>query len=208
MTSQIIYANAPHDEAQSHKVFLEAHFKAQNTPFLAELFCEDELKIEHAHEIKRRCVLKFLGQKAFLIAAPGLNIFAQNALLKILEEPPENTFFILITKHPSALLPTIRSRLPYTNKRTKTLPPPFGLDLRTCDLCALYQYLQNADKQYNQEDVKVQIAALLEATKQAGIRLSPATLAQFDNALYANALYLRPSYNLLPLLLSVLQERG
>ncbi|CRF47595.1 DNA polymerase III delta prime subunit (holB) [Helicobacter heilmannii] len=208
MTSRIIYANAPHDEAQGHKESLETHFKAQNTSFLAELFCEDELKIEHTHEIKRRCVLKFAGQKAFLIAAPSLNIFAQNALLKILEEPPENTFFILITKHPSALLSTIRSRLPHTNKRTKTSLPPFGLNLKTYDLCTLYQYLQNADKQFNQEETKIQIAALLEATKQAGIHLSPATLAQFDNALCANALYLRPSYNLLPLLLSILQERG
>ncbi|BCZ19255.1 DNA polymerase III subunit delta' HolB [Helicobacter sp. NHP19-012] len=208
MTSQIIYTNTPHDEVQSYRAFLEADFKAQNTPFLAEVICEDELKIEHAHEIKRRCVLKFAGQKAFLIATPSLNIFAQNALLKILEEPPKNTFFILITKHPSALLPTIRSRLPHTNKHTKTPLPPFGLDLKTCDLCTLYRYLQNADKQFNQEEVKVQIAALLEAVKQVGIRLNPTQLAQFDNALYANALYLRPSYNLLPLLLSVLQARG
>ncbi|BDQ28458.1 DNA polymerase III subunit delta' [Helicobacter ailurogastricus] len=208
MTSQIIYANTPKEHAQNHKEFLEVHFKAQNTPFLAELVCEDELKIEHAHEIKRRCVLKFSGQKAFIIAASNFNLFAQNALLKILEEPPKNTFFILITKHPSALLLTIRSRLPHTNKRTKTPLPPFGLDLRTCDLRALYQFLQNADKQFNQEEVKTQIAALLEATKQAGIHLSPATLTQFDNAIHANALYLRPSYNLLPLLLSVLQARG
>ncbi|BCZ17393.1 DNA polymerase III subunit delta' HolB [Helicobacter sp. NHP19-003] len=208
MTSQIVYTNSPHDEAQSYKAQLEAHFKAQNTPFLLELVCQDELKIEHAHEIKRRCVLSFSGQKVFVIAALSLNIFAQNALLKILEEPPKNTLFILITKHPSALLATICSRLPHTDKRTKTTPPPFGLDLKTCDLCALHQYLQNADKQFNQEEVKIQITALLEATKQAGIRLGPTQLAQFDNAIHANALYLRPSYNLLPLLLSVLQVRG
>lgn len=36
---------------------------------------------------------------------------AANALLKILEEPPSNTYIILTTPEPQALLPTIRSRL-------------------------------------------------------------------------------------------------
>ena len=36
---------------------------------------------------------------------------AQNALLKNLEEPPENTRFILVTEAIEALLPTVRSRL-------------------------------------------------------------------------------------------------
>jgi len=35
---------------------------------------------------------------------------AQNAFLKLLEEPPENTHFILTTSHIDSLLPTIRSR--------------------------------------------------------------------------------------------------
>ena len=36
---------------------------------------------------------------------------AANALLKLLEEPPSDTFFILTSSEPSALLPTIRSRV-------------------------------------------------------------------------------------------------
>jgi DNA polymerase-3 subunit delta' len=36
---------------------------------------------------------------------------AANAMLKVLEEPPADTWFILTTAEPSALLPTIRSRL-------------------------------------------------------------------------------------------------
>lgn len=39
-----------------------------------------------------------------------LTIPAQNALLKMLEEPPENTSFYLSCQSPSMLLPTIRSR--------------------------------------------------------------------------------------------------
>ncbi|RLQ87865.1 DNA polymerase III subunit delta' [Notoacmeibacter ruber] len=42
--------------------------------------------------------------------AEDMNIHAANALLKILEEPPANTIFLLIAHAPGRLLPTIRSR--------------------------------------------------------------------------------------------------
>ena len=49
--------------------------------------------------------------KVFIIdEAELLGNDAQNLLLKTLEEPPPNTYFILITTRPDSLLPTIRSR--------------------------------------------------------------------------------------------------
>lgn len=42
--------------------------------------------------------------------ADDLNISAANALLKMLEEPPENGLFLLVANRPGQLLPTIRSR--------------------------------------------------------------------------------------------------
>jgi DNA polymerase-3 subunit delta' len=42
--------------------------------------------------------------------AEYLNASSQNALLKVLEEPPEKTLLILTTNQPGSLLPTIRSR--------------------------------------------------------------------------------------------------
>jgi len=42
--------------------------------------------------------------------ADRMNTEAQNAFLKTLEEPPPQTFFILTTGNPAALLPTTRSR--------------------------------------------------------------------------------------------------
>ena len=39
-----------------------------------------------------------------------MTISAANALLKILEEPPEKTLFFLLSSQPGRLLPTIRSR--------------------------------------------------------------------------------------------------
>jgi DNA polymerase-3 subunit delta' len=42
--------------------------------------------------------------------ADNLNLAAANALLKVLEEPPLNTVFVLVSHQPRRLLPTIRSR--------------------------------------------------------------------------------------------------
>ena len=47
---------------------------------------------------------------AIIDPADDLSVSAANALLKILEEPPENAYFFLISNVPSRLLPTVRSR--------------------------------------------------------------------------------------------------
>jgi DNA polymerase III delta prime subunit len=49
--------------------------------------------------------------KVFLIdPADGLSVSGSNSLLKTLEEPSRDTTFLLITRSPDLLLPTIRSR--------------------------------------------------------------------------------------------------
>ncbi len=51
------------------------------------------------------------GNRAVVIAdAENMTPQAQNSLLKILEEPPQNTYFILTSGHPDLLLTTVRSR--------------------------------------------------------------------------------------------------
>ena len=51
------------------------------------------------------------GRRVVIVdSADELNANAANALLKLLEEPPENATLLLVSHQPSALLPTIRSR--------------------------------------------------------------------------------------------------
>lgn len=51
------------------------------------------------------------GQRIVIISpAETMNIEASNALLKMLEEPPQNTIFLLISHQAQRLLPTIMSR--------------------------------------------------------------------------------------------------
>jgi DNA polymerase-3 subunit delta' len=51
------------------------------------------------------------GRRVVVVdAADDLNPSAANAILKVLEEPPPNTAFLLVAHAPARLLPTIRSR--------------------------------------------------------------------------------------------------
>ena len=52
--------------------------------------------------------------------AQDMGIPGQNALLKVLEEPPGYGVFVLLTTNPDALLPTVRSRC--TEIRMQALP--------------------------------------------------------------------------------------
>lgn len=52
------------------------------------------------------------GNKVSLIWLPErMNLTSANKLLKLLEEPPLKTFFLLVSEHPELLLETIRSRV-------------------------------------------------------------------------------------------------
>ncbi|MBI1261737.1 MAG: DNA polymerase III subunit delta' [Rhizobiales bacterium] len=55
---------------------------------------------------------------AIVDAADDMNVNAANALLKVLEEPPPRSLFLLISHQPGRLLPTIRSRC-----RVLAMPP-------------------------------------------------------------------------------------
>lgn len=55
------------------------------------------------------------GSRYFVIQTKSITVEAQNALLKLFEEPGADTIFYLIIPNESLLLPTLRSRLMVTN---------------------------------------------------------------------------------------------
>lgn len=73
----------------------------------------NNIKIEQIREIQKKAQFKpyEASRKIFLIAeADSMTRDAANCLLKILEEPPTDTIFLLTATSPFALLPTIASR--------------------------------------------------------------------------------------------------
>jgi DNA polymerase-3 subunit delta' len=74
---------------------------------------QGQIRVDDAQEIVRALSLKAYegGYKIMIVwMADKMNIEASNKLLKLLEEPPEKTIFILITESEEALIQTIRSR--------------------------------------------------------------------------------------------------
>ncbi len=69
----------------------------------------DEIREQVVSDIEIRPYLG--GRKVYLIdEAEKMNVSAQNALLKTLEEPPEYAVILLLTENRDAMLPTILSR--------------------------------------------------------------------------------------------------
>lgn len=65
-------------------------------------------------EIMRKLILKPYGDgyKIMIVWQPEkMNVTCANKLLKLLEEPPEQTLFLLVSEHPEQLLSTIQSRV-------------------------------------------------------------------------------------------------
>jgi DNA polymerase-3 subunit delta' len=72
-----------------------------------------EIGIERIRELKRFMQLQPMrgrAKVAIVDEAHRLTIPAQNALLKVLEEPPARSFLFLVSSNPGALLATVRSR--------------------------------------------------------------------------------------------------
>ena len=74
---------------------------------------QGEIRVDDAQEILKSLALKSYegGYKIMIVwMADKMNIAASNKLLKLLEEPPEKTIFILISEQEEDIIQTIRSR--------------------------------------------------------------------------------------------------
>jgi DNA polymerase-3 subunit delta' len=71
-----------------------------------------QIKIDQARAVLEKLSLRSLSKNRVIILnqAQLMNPQAANALLKMLEEPPEGTFFFMIAPTQSGLLSTLRSR--------------------------------------------------------------------------------------------------
>jgi len=72
-----------------------------------------EISIKQVRELEKELNFRsFSGKRKIAIIDPAtlLNASSQNALLKTLEEPPQNSLIVLVAPNAGALLPTLRSR--------------------------------------------------------------------------------------------------
>lgn len=96
---------------------------APNHPDLFILESKTSISIAQVRELKKNLLLKpYQAPKklAFLFDAGKMTLEAQNAILKILEEPPASAVIVLFATSSSSLLPTVTSRCATTNLGNST----------------------------------------------------------------------------------------
>ena len=95
------------DSENSAKVFAGAHPDVKRYPLAGKLLVSDSEDIVSESFIRPI----FARRKVFIIENIDNSMeAAQNKLLKVLEEPPANVYFVLTCKNFEQVLPTIRSR--------------------------------------------------------------------------------------------------
>lgn len=133
-TAQALLCETPSENREPCGVCPSCHLFAQNShPDFYELtpeLPEDGAVGRKLLQIKIDAVRRLIddvrltsvrgGRRVVLVRpAESMNVQAANALLKILEEPPEDVFFLLVSHAADKLLPTVKSRC-----RKTVLPAP------------------------------------------------------------------------------------
>jgi len=127
----------------------------------------DEIKIDDVNEIKQKAYIADKYSKLIVLAAEKFNTYAQNALLKLIEEPPKGVDFLIVTNSKYTLLDTILSRVFLEKKvykeneniEIKTITNDYILELLISDLEKkdireiLYNIVQQ--KELNEEQMKI-----------------------------------------------------
>ena len=169
------------------------------------MFVREKFLIEDAKAVIAEAYISEEHEKYLIIAAREYNVYSQNSLLKILEEPPRNIIFILISPSKSALLPTIRSRLPVHKEHASTSLPQLSIDLQRLDLQTLFEFVSE-HKNSTRNELKELIEALYLQALRQGVRLKEREIENFDMAYRLVELNARGSSVLLLILMGLLHE--
>lgn len=105
----------------------------------------DFLKINDVRSLRALQSEKTREGSLFIISFVHINIEAQNALLKIIEEPTPNTIFFFIFPQAQILLPTLQSRLYITRLNTlfkKNNSPILLKDFLEMNLQECFEYIK------------------------------------------------------------------
>ena len=176
-------------------------------PFRVVKFFEDNFKIEHAKLVTAESYISEAQTKYIIIAALEFTAVAQNSLLKLLEEPPKNIEYIIISPTKSNLLPTVRSRLPILKRSHSHDNEALAISLARLDYKDVFLFLKEHSRVSKNEAKALVEAIFHRATVVDKLILSQKQLDNFDLAYKLIDLNSRPQSVLALLLMSFSGER-
>ena len=168
---------------------------------------KDEFQIEQANKTLKEAYIASNETKYLFLCGATFRVEAQNALLKILEEPPKNIVFILLVSSKNSLLPTIYSRLPYKNLKKVVEKDNIELNIKKLDLKDIYTFIKNSQKITKDEAINIVETILIKANKE-NVKLNQKELDIFFKSIKLLELNSKPTTVLTYLLLSILEKEA
>lgn len=171
-------------------------------------FIEDgDFKIEHAKAVINESYISESQTKYIILGASNFNTISQNALLKVLEEPPRNIEYIIISPSKSNLLPTVRSRLPLVKGDVTHELQEIDLNLLRVDYAQVFSFLK-LHARTSKSDAKLLVEALYNrAIVVDKLLLSQQQLDNFDTAYRLLELNSKPQNVLAMILMSFVGDK-
>ncbi len=190
-------------DVEAEATRLESELK----PFRTVKFIEESFKIEHAKAVLAEAYISESQTKYIVLGAEEFTAVAQNSLLKLLEEPPRNIEFIIISPTKSNLLPTVRSRLPILKVNTTHEMQEINLNLSRIDYSQVFAFLKENARIKKIEAKELLEALFYRATVTDMLILTPLQLENFDKAYRLLELNSRPQSVLAMVIMSFVRER-
>ena len=189
------------------KAKLEAEFGVNNLRF----FISDDFLLENAKEVIAEAYIAEKDEKILVIEAKSFRTEAQNALLKIIEEPPRNIKFIIVTQSKNLRLPTIRSRMLIENKLTKKPKMSVELNLKSLSLKELTSFIDQkiAEEQaqkFGKNELKELVGAIVTKAVDSGYKFSGDEMEYFFSLIKLADLNAKSHAVLTPLLLTIFEK--
>jgi len=149
-----------------------------------EMFIRDDVnfKVEDANEVIAKAYLASDYKVFIILYANSFSEVVQNRLLKIIEEPPKNKEFILITPSKAALLSTIKSRLPIVVLESNTTSKELDLNFDNLSINEVYAFLQKNRYLKPKEAIAYLESIVTKAIKSQKFNLDEDSFKLFENA--------------------------
>ncbi len=167
---------------------------------------KSEFLLIHSKKALKEAYIATNEIKYIILAADSFRIEAQNSLLKILEEPPENIIFIIISSSKNSILPTILSRLQVKYLRTKKEMIESPLRIEKLDLKDIYHFLKQ-NQRVSKSEAKEIIESILYTVYKQNLKLDKQTLDCFDKSIKLLELNSKPLNILTMLLLNLANHK-
>lgn len=180
--------------------------EASLSPQRVVTFLRDDFKIEDAKEAIAEAYKSEESTKTLILGAKSFTVPAQNALLKILEEPPRNIAFLLIAPNKSTFLPTVRSRMSLKKEETVREYEPLGIELGKLDLAVLFAFVKEHEKLKKHEAKELIERLAHQAIRVERLPLGEHQLESFERAIRLIELNARLQSVLVMVLMNFLKE--